>query len=459
LGYKPETYDVFSGNTLNYANRTPITIKEIGNFQTYNFTLSPELGNTGTALIKADTVILGANEDNISNGSTTASDVYVTGIHSGKLVATGTEFILMKGDNLEGEGTGHSSQGVAQQGISLLYDVETIVDKANNQVIAKILSGHDGPDEEPKVNPQLKSLLEGNLAGLMLLTRSADHLAYNTFSAITEQNRKKGLVPFVQMSGHHARYNSGSHIDANGGLLTAGISFQNENLTLAIFSENGWADYDSHNSFANADKVDASGDNRFNGGGIYAQYNFANGLYTDASFRGGRLRTTYDTDDIRNAATGEAAHYKASGDYLSAHLGLGYQFQINSQNQYDLNLKYLWTGTDAHDLTVAGDPIHFDKLNSHRLRINGENSYQFNPNWSLLVGTGLEYEFDGKAEGTTYRVFSINAPSVEGLTATGSLGVRYQPVSNKNLTIDFKGHGYLGERDGGGALLHMQYAF
>lgn len=459
LGYKPESYDVFTGNTLNYANRTPIHIKEIGNFQTYNFTLSPELGNTDTALIQAETVSLGANSDNISDGTTTASDIYVTGIHSGKAISTDTEFVLMKGDNLEGEGIGHITNDIqqVQQGISLLYEVETIVDKANNQVIAKILAGHDDPG--PTINPQLKSLLEGNLAGLMLLTRSADNLAYNTFSAITEQNQKKGLVPFVQMSGHHARYNSGSHIDANGGLLTAGISFQNDSLTLAIFSENGWADYDSHNTFTDFAKVDATGNNRFNGGGIYGQYNFNNGLYADASFRAGRLHTRYKTDDIRNAATGESAHYKVSGDYLSAHAGIGYQFQINSLNRYDLNLKYLWTGTDAQDLMVAGDDIHFDKLNSHRLRLNGENSYQFNPNWSLLLGTGLEYEFDGKAEGTTYHIYSLNAPSVQGLTATGSLGVRYQPVSNKNLTIDFKGQGYLGERDGGGATLHMQYAF
>lgn len=455
--YQPESYDVFSGNTLNYANRTPITIKEIGNFQTYNFTLSPELGNTGTALIKADTVILGANKNNISDGSTTASDVYVTGIHSGKLVATGTEFILMKAQNLDGEGVGYHSTDVVQQGISLLYDVETKVDKANNQVTATIISGHDEPD--PKINPQLKSLLEGNLASLMLLTRSADHLAYNTFSAITEQNRKAGFVPFVQMSGHHARYNSGSHIDADGGLMTAGISFQNDHLTLAVFSENGWDRYDSHNTFSDAAKVDASGNNRFNGGGLLGQYNFDHGLYLDASFRAGRLHSHYKTEDIRNSVTDEAAAYKIDSRYLGAHAGVGYQFQINPLNSYDLNLKYLWANTEAQDVMIAGDEIHFDQLNSHRLRLNGENSYQFNPSWSLLLGTGLEYEFEGEAEGTTYQRFRIDVPSVKGFTALGSLGVRYQPISNKNLTIDFKGHGYLGERDGGGATLHMQYAF
>lgn len=461
--YQPESYDAFTGNTLNYANQTPITINEIANFQTYNFALDPEQ-NKDIAMITANKISLGSNQDNFSDSSQQlTSDVFVTGIRSGKALSTGTEFLLMQG-NIEGNGSGHDTAGLeqenVQQGISLLYDINTKIDAATGKITATIVSGHDEPDHpDPKVNPQIKSLLEGNLASLMLLTRSADNLAYHTFSSITEQNRKSGFVPFIQMSGHHARYNSGSHIDANGGLVTAGMSFQNDDLTLAIFSENGWDSYDSHNSFADMDQVDASGNNRFNGGGVFGQYNFNNGLYADASFRAGRLHSNYKTDDIRNAVTGEAAAYKIDSKYLGAHAGIGYQFQINPLNRYDLNLKYLWANTEAQDLMIAGDEIHFDKLNSHRLRLNGENSYQFNPGWSLLLGTGLEYEFEGEAEGTTYQRFRMDAPSVKGFTALGSLGVRFQPVSNKNLTVDFKAEGYLGERDGGGATLHMQYAF
>jgi len=138
---------------------------------------------------------------------------------------------------------------------------------------------------------------------------------------------------------------------------------------------------------------------------------------------------------------------------------VGYQFEIDALNRFDLSLKYLWSGTDAKDIMVTGDPIHFDRLNSSRLRIHGENNYQFNPSWSVLFGTGLEYEFDGVADGTTYQQFAINAPSVKGLTALGTLGLRYQPIQNKRFTLDFIGNGYVGKRDGGGAALHMQYAF
>lgn len=469
-GYQLKNYDVFTGNTLNYSNSTPINIGTIGNFQTYNFTLSPELGNSDTALITADHIILGTNKDNISKG-TKASDVYVTGIHSGKLLATGTEFVLMQGQ-LEGEGQGHLQTDVVQQGISLLYDVETKIDQANNRVTATIVSGHKSPDpidpdpidpETPdpdvKVNPQLKSLLEGNLAGLMLVSRSGDNIAYNTFQAISKQNQHKGLVPFIQMEGHHARYQSGSHIDANAGLLTAGLSYQNEQLSLAVFSENGWGEYDSHNTFVDAKDVNAKGNNRFNGGGIYGHYHLNNGLYTDVSLRAGRLHNDYKTDDIRHAVTQETANYKVDGHYYGAHVGAGYQFNIDNLNRFDLSLKYLWSSIQAQDINIAGDQIHFDRLNSSRVRLHGENSYKFNKDWSLLLGSGLEYEFDGVASGTTYQQFAIDAPSVKGLTALGTLGLRYQPVRNQRFRFDFIANGYVGKRDGGGANLHLQYAF
>ncbi|MFT0212910.1 autotransporter outer membrane beta-barrel domain-containing protein [Pseudomonas sp. F1_0610] len=464
-GIKPDVYDVFTGNTLNYNNKQSITIGTLANFQNYNFTINPEMGDKNVALINAERIVLGSNIDNVKNADGTtkdiASDIKVVGINSGKLVATDTQFILMNAKSLEGKGEGYLSSGLAQQGISLLYDVETSID--GNKVIATIKNGHGtrgpGPEEGPKVNPQLKSLLEGNLSGLMLVTRGADNIAYNTFAAITEQNQHKGLVPFIQASGHYDRYNSGSHIDANGSLLTTGLSFQDEQLTLAGFLELGTSNYDTYNSFHNANKVHGKGDNRYYGAGLYGQFDFANGVYIDGSLRGGRLNTKYSTSDIRNAATGESAEYKLRGKYLSAHAGVGYVFDINNDNQMDVSLKYLWTETDSHDKTVAGDPIHFDKLKSSRLRANAENSYKLNHDWSLLTGFGVEHEFEGKATGTTYAVYGIDSPSVKGTTAIGTLGVRFNPEENKRLTIDLKGNAYTGKRDGGSASLHVKYAF
>ena len=452
-GLKPESYDVFTGNTLNYANLKPIHIGHLANFQTYNFTLNPEFANTEMALITAKNVNLGSNSSNISDGSNTASDIYVVGVHSGKALEVDNTLILIQADKdqLEGLGQGHVSENVVHQGISLSYEIETHVDHAKDQVIA-VVNGVE-------VNPQLKALLAGNLSGLMLLTRGADDVADNLFGVISEQNKQRGLVPFVTFSSNHSRYDTGSSIKSNGGLLTAGLSFQQDQWTLGLLVENGWDSYKTQNDFAHAQEVKGKGHNRFNGLGLYGHYDFMNGWYTEGSFRGGNLRTRFATDDLRNTVTGEQAAYNISGNYYGAHLMGGYNTALNQANVLDLSLKYLWSGTDSHDVLIAGDQFKFDKLNSHRLRLNAENSYQMNPELSVLTGLGYEYEFEGKATGTTYGIFDVDQSSVKGSTGIATVGLRYQPAATPRLTVDLKGSGYFGQREGGSGLLHMNYAF
>ena len=474
--YKPETYDVFTGNTLNYANKTPIQIGEIANFQTYNFTLTPELGNTDTALISAKSIILGSNEDNISDGSKVASDIKVVGIHSGELVATDSKFILMQADDgqLKGLGQGTVSKGIAQQGISLLYDVETTVDQKNNQVIAVINKGHTAPPPVdpvepepapveppvgPKVNPQLKALLEGNLSGLMLLTRSADNLSDNLSKKIDKENNYRSVAPLFILSGDHTRYDTGSHIKSNSGSIAAGLTFQQERFSAGLFVENGWDGYNTYNDFNDVADVNGKGHNSFIGAGTYGNYDFENGWYADGALRVGRLRTAFETDDIRNAATNERAEYTLKRTYYGLNLKGGYAFQMNEANNLDLSLKYLWSGTESQNLKVAGDPLHFSHLNSHRVQFNAENTYQMNPVFSIVSAIGYEYEFDAKSEGTTYKTFNIDAPSLKGSTGIASIGLRYKPTAFNRLSMDVKAGGYFGKREGGNAVLKLDYTF
>lgn len=516
----PESYDVFTGNTLNYNNNIPIKVKEIGNFQNYNIVLNPNLANIDIALITANKISLGSNNDNMSadqvqkriyntvraavqtskdlNDNTKnalpkiaddamspdyaisdnikkavlaandisqsiknllatgkiTSDIKVVGIQSGKVLENDTKFILMQADKgqLVGQGQGYLSRGIAQQGISLLYDVETSIDQSNDQVIAVIKASHDNPTG-PKVNPQLKALLEGNLSGLMLLTRGADQL-----NGLTAQEQR-GLVPFVISSGQHSRYNSGSHIKSNGALLTTGISVYDENVVWGAFVENGWDSYKTHNQFNNKQSVRGKGHNSFNGFGTFARYTFDNQLYLDGTLRIGRLKTSFETNDIVNVTTKEQARYNISGNYYGASLKGGYNWTWNNKNTVDLSAKYAWAGTESQNLTVAGDPMHFDALNSHRVLLSAENHYQFTPELKLTSGLGYEYEFDGRAKGTTYHAFGIDEASVKGSTGVVAAGLNYQPSQIKGLNINLKGNGYFGKREGGGALLEVNYEF
>jgi hypothetical protein len=463
-GHRPESYDVFSGNTLNFSAQ-PVSVHTVANFEKYNFTLQPALANQPTALIGAQQIVLGSNADNLDSAQAAkASEIKVVGIHSGNALSASDQFVLMRAADLSGSGTGLTSTGVAQQGVSLLYDVQTAVDLPGNMVIAEILAcqsaaGGACSDGAARVNPQLKALSEGYLGGAMLVARGADHIADEAFDAIAAQASGSGASSFALASASRSRYASGSHVTSNDQFLAAGLGVRQEVVTVAAFVEGGWGNYDSHNSFYNAASVDGDGNTHYYGAGLLGRYAFTGGFYTEASLRAGKTRLSFDTGDLQNLATGEFARYRLHSRYVSAHLGVGYELPLTTDQTLDLSAKYLGSRVGGKHVTVAGDPLHFERVDSQRLRLNAELAHRYSPAVMLKAGLGYEREFDGEAKATTYGSYKIEAPSVKGGTGLLSLGASVRPTASRNLTLDFAATGYAGQRDGGGASVQVQYRF
>jgi hypothetical protein len=449
---KPLTYDLYRGNVLEFNNTLPITVKEVGNFETYNFILNPEFENTSTALITANKIYLGSSSNNISDdllaGEELRSTINVVGIQSGNTLAQGSELVLMKSsDPFIGKGQGSLSTSVVQQGASLLYDVETVVDYDNKKVIAKIITG------DIRTTPKLGMLLQGNLSGLMLLGRGFDNLEFN-------EDNKRGLVPFAIFSGNHSRYNTGygSDLKSDGGALTVGFSVSGDKSTWGAFLESGWDSYKLNAHFDEYSDLHGLGHNKYEGYGIFGRYIFGNEFYLDGTLRTGNLKTAFETADIRNIATHEAASYRVKGDYYGASLKGGYDWAWNNQNVVDLSAKYTWVNTDSQNLIIASDPVRFNALNSHRILLNAENNYLLNNELTILSGLGYEHEFDGVSKGTAYNYEIVDA-SVKGGTGVATVGLKYTPENFKNLSLDFKATGYFGKRQGGEGLLKVDYKF
>jgi hypothetical protein len=481
--HKPERYDVFTGNTLNFSAQ-PVSVHTVANFEKLNFILQPALANQPTALISAQQIVLGSNADNLDSAQTAkASEIRVVGIHSGNALNAGDQFVLMRAaSSLSGNGIGLTSTGVAQQGISLRYDVETRADLAGKEVTATILAcqasagetcpstgsggdsggdsgGGSGGRPAARVNPQLKALSEGYLGGAMLVTRGADRIADEAFDAIAAQASGSGAASFALASASRSRYDSGSHVTSNDQFLAAGFGVRQEAFTAGAFIEGGWGNYDSHNSFYNAASVDGDGNARYYGAGLLGRYAFAGGFYTEASLRAGRTRLSFDTGDLQNLASGEFARYRLHSRYVSAHLGVGYELPLTTDQTLDLSAKYLGSRVGGKHVTVAGDPLHFERVDSQRLRLNAELAHRYSPAVTLKAGLGYEREFDGEAKATTYGSYKIEAPSVKGGTGLLSLGARVTPTASRNLSLDFAATGYVGQRDGGGASVQVQYKF
>ncbi len=337
LGFAPESYGVFTGNTLNYAARKPAIFDTVANFAKYNFTLTPDNANSPTPLISATNIVLGSDSSNISDGSRTSSDISVVGIHSGKILSAGDHFILMQsnGTFTVNGSTNTPIVSLAQQGISLLYDVQTEIDSNNKQVTATILNRHGGSaGAYIRTNPQLKALSEGHLSALTQLTEGADVVAYDIFDKIQTRS-DNSFTPLIIKSGSRNRYNSGSHIKTNDSLFVGGVTYTNAKLKTAAFIEMGRGNYDTYSSFYKVANTHGSGHNKYTGLGVVAKYQFTHGLYTDGSLRFGRSHNKFSSNDIRNIATGERAKYSINSPYISAHVGTGYIFSLDKANTLD----------------------------------------------------------------------------------------------------------------------------
>ena len=462
--------DNFSNTTLNFSAK-PIKLKSIGLFENYNFVLDPaEKG----PLITAENIHLNNHETPDSTLALKRSNIAIVGIKAGRPLVEGESFVLMKATkHLESEGyESELSPKVAQQGISFLYDVSTLVKEEEKEVLAVI--GQiatpiipldpsippilpDPTKPAVTVNPALKSLSEGYLAGAMLVSRGQDTLVQEAFNKT--ELELPGWHAFGAIKGGYNRYQSGSHINSKDLTGIAGVKFTADAFTYGGFIEGGTSDYDTHNTYAYTGKVKGDGDSKFYGFGALAKYQFTPYFYIDGSLRYGKTTNKFNADAIQNLVTGQIANYDVNSNYYGAHLRLGNNIALNASDVLNLSATYLYSHVKGKNVVIAGDPINFKSIDSNRLQLRALWERELNENSFFNAGIGYEYEFSGTAKATTYDFYDIDEPTVKGGTALLDIGYSYIPESNNRVQLDFGVEGYYGKRRGGSVSFKVNYEF
>jgi outer membrane autotransporter protein len=222
------------------------------------------------------------------------------------------------------------------------------------------------------------------------------------------------------------------------------------------FFEAGWGGYNSYNSFSGAD-VKGEGNISYYGGGLLARYDFPFGLYVEGSGRIGGVRTEYSSSDLRDV-NNRKAEYDISTPYYGAHAGLGYIWNFTDKASVDLYANYLWNRQEGDSALLAGDPIEFKEMESHRIRFGGRLTYAVNDYISPYFGAAYEHEFDGRAGATVYGN-KIATPDLIGGTGIGELGLTLKPSKDLPLSFDLGVQGYVGKREGVTGSLQVRFEF
>ena len=375
----------------------------------------------------------------------------------------------------------------ARQGISVDYDFDLSTD---GKTIVAGLAQQPQPEPRPiggpqptpgRINPQTKSVVEGNIAAMGALnlasdqvTRITSNLPQGTGGGAPKFSGGKGAgtggvspndaTVFAQLSGYGQKLESGSHVNVKGAAAIVGAAkvlplANGGTAAVGAFFEYGDGTFKTHNDF-DTGTVRGEGDSSYYGAGVMAKATLAgnsNGApFVEGSLHAGSIRNNWHTDDLRDAVTGARAQYNLRTPYMGAHVGAGYRWQTGAASSVEAYGQYLYTHMDGKDTNVALDPYHFNAVKSSRTRLGAKGTWAVSPQTQAYAGAAWEHEFDGTARATAYSL-DVPAPTVKGDTAVIDAGVTFAPRQNLSTSVGVTG--YAGKRKGAAANVEVQYRF
>lgn len=441
-----------TGNTLEVHTKN-LTAYNVNNFANYHFYLPGNIQAGDTVLKLTDTAGTNISGSQVAVGMAGGTSP----LKLGESVFLITNDNGLTSDNIS-TGSLHGKQGVS-------LDYEFGLSSTGTSLIA---TATKVPTD---LNPQTKAFPEGHLGSMITLLQGADLIAGEGTEAAKHatsllSDTKIAFNIFTAMSAGWSRYNTGSHTDVRSFSLVAGpaigIDLDLGRLTLGAFYEYGTGISDTYNSFSNAPSVHGDGDVWYVGGGLLTRMDFTDSgpgnFYAEASARAGRVHNDYENSDMRDYA-GRIAEYSTSLPYYSIHAGLGYIWNIKDSATLEMYGKYFWTHQPHVSTSLStGEPVDFDSVDSHRMRLGSRLTYPINAVFKPFLGVAWEHEFDGRSS-TRIHGLPVSEPSLEGDTGIGEIGFTLSPSERVPVDIDFTMNGYTGMREGVGGSVVMKIKF
>jgi hypothetical protein len=295
-------------------------------------------------------------------------------------------------------------------------------------------------------------------AGMALLAAGTEHLG-NVMDGLglAANAGADGTSTAASVGGGASRYETGSHVKSHTWNAAVAIGRNHEtkkgSLEYGIFGEYGKGSYTLHSDAGRGD-----GDGHYAGGGLLARWTNKHNVYTEASFRLGRMRDTA-SDILHDADNGYG--YDVHANYFGAHVGIGQVTNYRNGRRLDVYGKYFYTRREGVSFDAGADHYDLDSVSSSLLRIGARYGTTVK-RWNWYGGLAFEYEFDGKSEGTVSTIgnsAAIRSASVKGSSVRCELGLRMDATKDNPWKADIAIYGYGGKHRGFGGNVNVAYTF
>ena len=449
-----------TGNSLNFYDVKGMKAGNISDFQVLNYEYKEMRAGdvifelAGAGLTESLTVLPDAKQPtSIANAAVSVRVANLMGSDGGDFKEGDTVVLFKNANGVDTEGVKLTLN--APKGATVSYEaaIETSADKTEILLKGKGM----------KVNPGTKAITEGTASGIALAGTAAN----TTIDLLRDFSFRAGAItPFVHVQGSSMRYETGSSVNVSTVSLVAGAGYAFETgagkLGFGAFFEYGKGSYTTSNSFDSRSDVNGDGNSWYMGGGILAKMDFLQTgpghFYVEGSAHMGTLHNEYDSNDLTDFY-GNSASFDMDSPYYSLHGGLGYVWNMGCGHDLDIYGKYIWTrvqGTD--DTLTTGDQYEFDDMDSNRVRLGVRYTYNGSERFSPYIGAAFEHEFSGSCDSRVYG-HSVAAPSFEGSSGIGELGIMMRPSDEVPLSINLGVQGYVGKKQGVSGNCLMMYEF
>ncbi len=304
-------------------------------------------------------------------------------------------------------------------------------------------------------NPQTDVIADSQTASLAFLNQGAD-LASDSLDLL-DGRYGWGLRMFGLVYGNRSRYDAAGGFRIHGWSEIAGVGgvhpVRRGELAWGVFYENGTGRYDAHNSFLGVDFT-GRGHLLYNGGGAAVRLTKDSGVYYEASFRAGTLKSS-----MSNAVMdGKQDFYgfDSRSSYWGAHAGAGWKVRRGG-GEWDLYGKYFHTAVDGDRFVIGEDEFVYDGAVSDRIRLGARYTARAGEAWSPYFGLAWQYEFRGDSR-MLAAGFEAPERSLRGGTVIGEAGAVWRPSDSPWRAL-FLLRGYAGEREGFSGTAEISYAF
>ena len=312
--------------------------------------------------------------------------------------------------------------------------------------------------QEVKTNKQIDLVAENRAVAAAFVNQGTDLISDSLDTLSRDGNY--GVKTFAAVHGNRSKYDVNSDLKINGWSTIVGVGnaaefADSDEFSWGVFYENGSGNYRTYNEFNN-EFFRGDGSLVYNGGGIAARYNNANGVYTEGSLRAGMLKS--EMDNALRDGSGNYYGYDSESEYYGAHIGVGKIISLSDSSDLDVYGKFFHTYTEGDSFTVAKDKFEFDSITSDRLRIGARVTTNKANAFSTYYGLAYEYEFNGDAD---MRAQNLKAPtqSLQGSSYMAEVGFNYQPTPDSPWSFDLNMRGYAGEREGASFNVQATYTF